>query len=64
MQQIIAEVEAEGGMAKAVASGLPKMRIEECAARKQARIDGGHVRCLLIGFTMHTCGMMYINMHV
>lgn len=30
-----------GGMAKAVAEGIPKLRIEECAARKQARIDSG-----------------------
>ena len=30
-----------GGMAKAVAQGMPKLRIEECSARKQARIDGG-----------------------
>ncbi len=37
----IQEVEALGGMAKAIESGLPKMRIEEAAARKQARIDSG-----------------------
>jgi len=30
-----------GGMAKAVAAGMPKLRIEECAARRQARIDSG-----------------------
>ncbi len=35
----IEEVEAMGGMAKAIETGLPKMRIEEAAARKQARID-------------------------
>ncbi len=35
----IQEVEALGGMAKAIETGLPKMRIEEAAARKQARID-------------------------
>ena len=35
------EVEQLGGMAKAIETGLPKMRIEECAARAQARIDGG-----------------------
>ena len=39
--QLIEEVEARGGMAKAVESGLPKLRIEESAARKQARIDRG-----------------------
>lgn len=35
----IQEIEAMGGMAKAIESGLPKMRIEEAAARTQARID-------------------------
>ena len=33
------QVEALGGMAKAIQSGMPKLRIEESAARKQARID-------------------------
>ena len=37
----IQEVERLGGMAKAIDAGLPKMRIEEAAARTQARIDGG-----------------------
>jgi methylmalonyl-CoA mutase len=37
----IDEVEALGGMTKAIEAGLPKMRIEEAAARKQARIDSG-----------------------
>ena len=37
----IREVEALGGMAKAIADGLPKRRIEEAAARTQARIDSG-----------------------
>lgn len=36
---LIQEVEAVGGMSKAIETGLPKMRIEEAAARKQARID-------------------------
>ncbi len=36
----IEEVEALGGMAKAIEAGVPKMRIEEAAARTQARIDG------------------------
>ncbi len=40
-QKIIDEVEKLGGMAKAIESGMPKMRIEESAARKQARIDQG-----------------------
>ncbi|CFX53116.1 methylmalonyl-CoA mutase [Candidatus Filomicrobium marinum] len=37
----IDEVESLGGMAKAIAAGIPKMRIEEAAARTQARIDSG-----------------------
>ena len=37
----IEEVEAAGGMAKAIEAGIPKMRIEEAAARTQARIDSG-----------------------
>ncbi|MFY0643840.1 MAG: methylmalonyl-CoA mutase [Bacteroidia bacterium] len=39
--EYILEIEELGGMAKAIESGLPKMRIEECAAIKQARIDSG-----------------------
>ncbi len=38
---LIEEVETMGGMTKAIEAGLPKMRIEEAAARKQARIDSG-----------------------
>ncbi|SDD58506.1 heterodimeric methylmalonyl-CoA mutase large subunit precursor [Algoriphagus faecimaris] len=38
---LIEEVESLGGMAKAIEAGLPKLRIEEAAAKKQARIDGG-----------------------
>jgi methylmalonyl-CoA mutase len=37
----IEEVEAMGGMAKAIEEGLPKLRIEEAAAKTQARIDSG-----------------------
>ncbi|MFT4969635.1 MAG: methylmalonyl-CoA mutase [Chitinophagales bacterium] len=39
--KLIEEVEELGGMSKAIESGLPKMRIEEAAAKKQARIDAG-----------------------
>ena len=39
--EIIEEVEERGGMAKAIESGMPKLRIEEAAARRQARIDRG-----------------------
>ena len=38
---IITEVDAMGGMTKAVASGMPKLRIEEAAARRQAAVDRG-----------------------
>lgn len=38
---LIEEVEEMGGMAKAIEAGLPKLRIEEAAAKKQARIDSG-----------------------
>jgi len=40
-RKLIDEVEAMGGMTKAVAAGMPKLRIEESAARRQARIDRG-----------------------
>jgi methylmalonyl-CoA mutase len=40
-RKLIAEVEGLGGMTKAVASGMPKLRIEEAAARRQARLDRG-----------------------
>ncbi len=39
--ELIEEVESYGGMAKAIEAGIPKMRIEEAATRKQARIDSG-----------------------
>lgn len=40
-RELMAEIDDLGGMAKAIESGLPKLRIEEAAARKQARIDRG-----------------------
>lgn len=40
-RQLIKEVEDQGGMAKAIDAGLPKLRIEESATHKQARIDRG-----------------------
>jgi len=49
---LIQEVEAAGGMAKAIEAGIPKMRIEEAAARTQARIDSG--RQPLIGVNTYT----------
>ncbi|RPE00259.1 methylmalonyl-CoA mutase [Aureibaculum marinum] len=39
--KLIEEVEELGGMAKAIETGVPKMRIEEASARKQARLDSG-----------------------
>ena len=47
----IEEVEAEGGMAKAIEAGIPKMRIEEAAARTQARIDSGEQ--VVVGVNRH-----------
>jgi methylmalonyl-CoA mutase len=44
---LIEEVEGLGGMAKAIETGLPKLRIEEAAAKKQARIDSG--RDIIVG---------------
>lgn len=44
---LIQEVEKMGGMAKAIEAGLPKLRIEEAAAKKQARIDSG--RDIIVG---------------
>lgn len=52
--EIIEEIEAMGGMTKALERGYPKLKIEEAAARRQARIDSG--KDLLIGinaFQMH-----------
>jgi methylmalonyl-CoA mutase len=47
----IEEIEALGGMAKAIADGLPKRRIEEAAARTQGRIDSG--RQIIVGVNRH-----------
>lgn len=48
---LIEEVEALGGMAKAIETGLPKLRIEEAAAKKQARIDSG--RDVVVGMNRY-----------
>jgi methylmalonyl-CoA mutase len=48
---LIDEVEQLGGMAKAIETGIPKMRIEEAAARKQARIDSG--RDIIVGINAY-----------
>lgn len=52
--QHIEEVEAAGGMAKAIDAGIPKLRVEEAAARTQARIDSG--RQALIGVNKYRVG--------
>ncbi len=49
--ELIEEVEKLGGMAKAIETGIPKMRIEEAAARKQARIDGG--KDVIVGVNLY-----------
>ncbi len=51
--ELIQEVESHGGMVKAIEMGLPKMRIEEAAARKQARIDTG--RDVIVGVNAYRC---------
>jgi len=47
---LIREVEDLGGMAKAIEAGIPKLRIEEAAAKKQARIDSG--KDIIVGVNM------------
>jgi methylmalonyl-CoA mutase len=49
--ELIQEVEELGGMAKAIETGIPKMRIEEAAAKKQARIDSG--RDVIVGVNLY-----------
>ena len=50
-QEYILEVESYGGMTKAIKAGIPKMRIEEASARRQARIDSG--RETIVGVNKH-----------
>lgn len=50
--KLIEEVEELGGMAKAIETGLPKMRIEEAAAKRQARIDSG--QDVIVGVNQYT----------
>jgi len=50
--QLIEEVEQQGGMAKAIETGMPKLKIEESAARKQARIDRGED--VIVGVNKYT----------
>ena len=51
-RKIIDEVEGMGGMAKAVATGWPKLKIEECAARRQANIDNSSE--VIVGVNKYT----------
>lgn len=51
-RELIQEVEDKGGMAKAIETGMPKLRIEESAARKQARIDRGED--VIVGVNKYT----------
>lgn len=51
---IIQEVEEQGGMTKAIEAGLPKLRIEQAAAEKQARIESG--RDVIVGVNQYTSG--------
>jgi methylmalonyl-CoA mutase len=53
-QELIDEVEKLGGMTKAVESGMPKLRIEEAAARRQARIDRGEE--VIVGVNKYRSG--------
>ncbi|MEY3017582.1 MAG: hypothetical protein RL336_717, partial [Pseudomonadota bacterium] len=50
--ELIDEIEAQGGMAKAIETGMPKLKIEESAARKQARIDRGED--VIVGVNKYT----------
>lgn len=52
-RELMKEVEDLGGMAKAIEQGLPKMRIEEAAARKQARIDSGADKIVGVNIFQH-----------
>src|SRR5690606_8617590 len=51
-REIIAEVDSLGGMAEAIGTGMPKRRIEEAAARKQAGIDKGDI--VIVGVNKYT----------
>lgn len=51
--KLIEEIDALGGMAKAIENGLPKLRIEEAAARKQARIDSGIDKIIGVNIFQH-----------
>jgi methylmalonyl-CoA mutase len=54
VRMLIAEVEDLGGMTKAIEAGMPKLKIEESAARRQARIDRGEE--VIVGVNKYTAG--------
>ncbi len=56
---LIEEVEALGGMSKAIEAGVPKLRIEEAAARKQARIDSGEEKIVGVNIFQGSEGMAF-----
>jgi methylmalonyl-CoA mutase len=51
-RKVMAEVEQLGGMTRAIVDGMPKLRIEECATRRQARVDLGHD--VIVGVNKYT----------
>jgi methylmalonyl-CoA mutase len=51
-EQLIDEIEAHGGMAKSIEAGIPQSRIDQAAARKQARIDSG--QDVIVGVNKYT----------
>lgn len=55
--ELLLEIESLGGMAKAIETGLPKMRIEEAAARRQARIDAG--TDIIVGVNQYQTDQQY-----
>lgn len=60
--KFIDEVEKEGGMTKAIEAGIPKMRIEEAAARKQAKIDSGEE--FIIGVNSFTSNLKQMELDI
>ncbi|MFZ9452484.1 MAG: methylmalonyl-CoA mutase family protein, partial [Bacteroidia bacterium] len=57
-RQHINEIEALGGMAKAIESGIPKLRIEEAASRRQARIDSE--QDIIVGINRYASGIKQV----
>lgn len=60
--KFIDEVEKEGGMTKAIEAGIPKMRIEEAAAKKQAKIDSGEE--FIIGVNSFKSGLKQMELEI